>query len=100
MRIRRTQSQIIADTRKSHCANNHVDTCRCYLDRQTAYDALNGKRHRTIKSIYALNSEYLLALLPTFEYPNWDYRTVDEFLRYIDSLQVADVRQWAKNKLK
>ena len=59
--------------------------------RAEAESWLRGKEAKTIRSIYDRGpaSVYLSELLPTFEYPDWDYRTVGDFLRHVARRQAS-----------
>ncbi len=49
-----------------------------------AKNILNSFRKNIIKDVYDKYSEVseaILILLPSFEYPDWSYRTVDSFLK-------------------
>lgn len=51
-----------------------------YESKMKAWDKLSPHFNETIRSIYHWASPYLYTLCPEFEYPEWDYRTVKEFL--------------------
>ena len=40
-------------------------------------------RHRLIKDFYEEHSDIFITLHPSFEYPEWDQKTVGEFLGWL-----------------
>ena len=48
--------------------------------RKAAIKFLLLYRKKKIKDVYEEISEAILALRPNFEYPDWDYKTVEAFL--------------------
>lgn len=48
--------------------------------RTEAIRKLAPHKDRTIRAVYTWASRYILRLDPAFAWPDWDYRTVGEFL--------------------
>lgn len=51
------------------------------MTREQAIWMLERVGQKQVKAVYSWACECLLVLCPHFEYPNWDYRTVREFLK-------------------
>ena len=59
------------------------------MDKLEAFEILREFADELIKNIYDIYddaTDALFAILPTFEYPDWDYYTVAAFLRANDLL--------------
>ena len=50
------------------------------MTKKEAIKLLLSYRKKKIKNVYEKISEAILTLRPSFEYPDWDYKTVEAFL--------------------
>ena len=52
-----------------------------------AYTKLKEHKNKLISEIYDKYSEEILTIKPNFEYPDWSFKTVSDFLSHCDFCQ-------------
>jgi hypothetical protein len=59
------------------------------MTKDEAVAVLKTVTRRTIRSVYdwRLVAEAIFVLMPGFEYPDWDWRTVREFLDHVREVE-------------
>lgn len=56
------------------------------MKRQEAFDILDKVKEKVIGDVYDTNDdiqEAILLLHPNFEYPDWSYRSISEFIYFV-----------------